>query len=100
MIAHSAGGILGPAYAEANERRAMPEQYRLPYTLREPSPETEDMYFAEVPVLPGCRAWGSTPEEALRILDSVATEFIASYKSRGDDLPEGIAQAGELVVAV
>ena len=78
----------------------MPEKYRLPYTLREPSPETEDMYLAEVPVLPGCRAWGATPEEALRILDSVATEFIASYKSRGDDLPGGIAQAGELVVAV
>ena len=78
----------------------MPEQYKLPYTLREPSPETEDMYLAEVPALSGCRAWGSTPEEALRILDSVATEFIASYKSRGDDLPEGIAQAGEPAVSV
>ena len=78
----------------------MPEQYRLPYTLRGPSPETEDMYLAEVPVLPGCRAWGATPEEALRILDSVATEFIASSPQHGDELPEGIAEAGELVIAV
>ena len=34
----------------------MPKQYRLPYTLRAPSEETEGMYLAEVPVLPGCRA--------------------------------------------
>ena len=82
----------------------MPEQYRLPYTLRGPSPETEDMYLAEVPVLPGCRALttrtGPPPEEALRILDSVATEFIASSPQHGDELPEGIAEAGELVIAV
>lgn len=78
----------------------MPEQYRLPYTLKAPSPETEHMFLAEVPVLPGCRAWGATAEEALRNLDGVAADFIASYRDHGDQLPEAIAQAGELVVAV
>ncbi len=78
----------------------MPEQYRLPYTLREPSPETEDMYLAEVPVLPGCRAWGATAEEALENLDGVAADFIESYKQHGDELPAEIAKAGELVIAV
>ncbi|MCY3560111.1 MAG: type II toxin-antitoxin system HicB family antitoxin [bacterium] len=68
----------------------MPEHYRLPYTLRGPCAETEDMILAEVPVLPGCRAWGGTPEEALHNLDSVASEFVASYKRHGDELPEGI----------
>ncbi len=80
--------------------REMPEQYRLPYTLRGPSAETENMFLAEVPVLPGCRAWGATPEEALHNLDGVASEFVASYKHHGDELPEGIVSVGELVIAV
>lgn len=78
----------------------MPKQYRLPYTLRAPSEDTEDMYLAEVPVLPGCRAWGATAEEALFNLEGVAADFIASCQDHGDDLPAGIAGAGELVVAV
>ena len=78
----------------------MPRQYRLPYTLRAPSEETEDMYLAEVPILPGCRAWGATAEEALFNLQGVAAGFIASCEDHGDDLPGAIAGAGELVVAV
>ena len=78
----------------------MSEQYRLPYTLRGPCADTEDMFLGEVPVLPGCRAWGATPEEALQNLDGVASAFVASYKHHGDELPEGIVSAGELVIAV
>ena len=79
---------------------SMPRQYRLPYTLRAPSEETEDMYLAEVPILPGCRAWGATAEEALFNLQGVAADCIASCEDHGDDLPGAIAGAGELVVAV
>ena len=78
----------------------MPKQYRLPYTLRAPSDETEDMYVAEVPVLPGCRAWGATAEEVLVNLAGVAADFIASCEDHGDALPASIAGAGELVVTV
>ncbi len=78
----------------------MPEQYRLPYTLRAPSEETEDMYLAEVPVLAGCRAWGATAEEALFHLEGVAADYIASCAEHGDRRPAEIAAAGELVVAV
>ena len=78
----------------------MPEQYKLPYTLRAPSEDTEDMYLAEVPVLPGCRAWGATAEEALHNLEGVAADFIASCEQHGDPLPAAIAAAGELIVAV
>lgn len=78
----------------------MAKQYRLPYVLREPSEETEDMYLAEVPDFPGCRAWGATAEEALFNLEGVAADFIASYEHHGDELPATIAGAGELVVAV
>ena len=78
----------------------MPTLYKLPYTLKEPSEDTEDMYLAEVPILPGCRAWGVTPDEALFNLQGVAADFIASYRDHGDQLPDGIAEAGELVITV
>ena len=78
----------------------MARQYRLPYVLRAPSETTEDRFLAEVPVLPGCRAWGATADEALLNLEGVAADFIASYERHGDELPEAIAGAGELVVAV
>ena len=78
----------------------MPQRYRLPYTLSEPRAETEDLYLAEVPSLPGCRAWGETAAEALANLESVAAGFIASYLEHGDPLPSSIMQAGELVVTV
>ena len=78
----------------------MSKTYTLPYTLKELSEETKHMYLAEVPALPGCRAWGETAEEALHNLDGVAADFVASYKEHGDELPQSIAAAGELVIAV
>lgn len=66
----------------------MMAQYRLPYTIEGPSEGTEHMYLAEIPILPGCRAWGDTPDEALSNLRSVASQFIASYQEHGDELPE------------
>lgn len=78
----------------------MPTTYRLPYILHEPSEETEDMYMGEVPLLPGCRAWGETPELALEYLESVAEAFIRSHLKHGDPLPDEITQANELVVSV
>ncbi len=61
--------------------------YRLPLVMHEPSKDAEDKYVAEVPTLPGCRAWGDTAAEALENLQSVAAGFIESYRSRGDPLP-------------
>lgn len=64
--------------------------YKLPIIMHEPAKETEGKYLAEVPILPGCRAWGDTAADALGNLQSVATAFIESYKSRGDPLPSEI----------
>ena len=71
-------------------RRLRMTQYRLPYRMMAPSEDTEDMYMAEVPALPGCRAWGETPEDAMANLRSVAAQFIASYAEHGDELPDSI----------
>jgi predicted RNase H-like HicB family nuclease len=83
--------------------------YRLEYVLREPSVETEDMFLAEIPALPGCRAWGNTAAKAVENLQGVAAAFLESYTDSGDPLPEEVSAAvqevgqeatGELLVAV
>ena len=67
------------------------KHYKLRYVMHDPSEDTEDKYMAEILDLPGCRAWGDTPEEALDILSSVAASFIESYIDHGDELPSAVA---------
>ncbi len=84
--------------------------YKLPLVIHEPSQETEDKYMAEVPAIPGCRAWGDSPTEVMENLQSVAAGFIDSYKLSGDPLPpeveamstqsSGTQIPGEFTVAV
>ena len=49
--------------------------------------------MAEIPALPGCRAWADTPAETLHILEGVAGAFIQSYLEHGDPLPAGVVTA-------
>ncbi len=65
-------------------------RYKLSFVIHEPSEDTEDKYMAEIPALPGCRAWGDTPAETLNILEGVAEAFIQSYLEHGHPLPAGI----------
>ena len=66
-------------------------RYKLSYVMYDPSESTEDdKYMAEIPALPGCRAWGDTPAETLHILQGVAEAFIQSYLDHGDELPPGV----------
>src|SRR5947207_7308282 len=84
--------------------------YRLSYIVRPPQDDEEpDKFIAEIPLLPGCRAWGDTPAEAVEILQSLAAAFIESSLEHGDPLPpalKGLAVdsggeiAGEVLVAV
>ena len=83
------------------------KHYKLRYVMHDPSEDTEDKYLAEIPDLPGCRAWGDTPEETLDFLESVAAAFIESYIDHGDELPATVrasvidsAVTNELLVAV
>ena len=83
------------------------KHYKLRYVMHDPSEDTENKYMAEIPALPGCRAWGDTPEDTLDILQSVAAAFIESYLDHGDELPPEVISAlvdstitNELLVAV
>lgn len=42
-----------------------------------------DKWMAEIPALPGCTAWGDTPEEALDIISDLIVDFLPD-KSAGD----------------
>ena len=68
--------------------------YGLEFVLKEPSEDTEGMYLAEVPALPGCRAWGETAALALENLQSVTTAFIESHRAHGDPLPPEVVAQG------
>ena len=64
--------------------------YQLQYVLHLPSEDTGGMFMADIPVLPGCRAWGNTEQETIEILQNVAEEFIASYNTHGDEIPADV----------
>ena len=66
------------------------ELYQLDYILHEPCEDQGWYYMAEIPALPGCRAWAETASETLTELSAVAEQFILSYKDRGKPLPAAI----------
>ncbi len=94
----------GERDANKDAREAKMELYQLDYVLHEPHQDQGWLYMAEIPELPGCRAWGESADEALTELSKVAKQFILSYKDRGKTLPTGIALSetgrGRISVAV
>ena len=61
--------------------------YQFTAVLHLPSEDTGDLYMMEIPELPGCRAWGESPNEALDYLRSVAAGFIELYREQGIPIP-------------
>ena len=64
--------------------------YKLSCVITEPTEATGGKFVAEVPSLPGCRAWGATAAETIENLQSVARAFLESYREHGDPLPPGV----------
>jgi predicted RNase H-like HicB family nuclease len=58
-------------------------------------PDDNGTFVAQVPALPGCHAWGATPEEAQQELISVFEMIQDEYREAGKPLPENV----DLVVA-
>ena len=51
-----------------------------------PAMSTEpDKYMAEIPALPGCRAWGDSVEEVLEIIADLAKDFLPSSSDQDVD---------------
>ena len=83
--------------------------YKLPFVLYEPSEDTNDMFMAEAPLLPGCRAWGETASQAIEYIQGVAEAFVESYIELEQPIPpellalelktEGAIVEAEIVIA-
>ena len=50
--------------------------------------EEDKIYLAEVPELPGCMADGKTHQQALKAVERVAKEWIATARELGRPVPE------------
>lgn len=49
-------------------------------------------YIAVVPDLPGCSAWGATPEEAIREIQEAMVAWVDACRQSGDPIPEPVAK--------
>jgi len=50
-------------------------------------------YIAVVPDLPGCNAWGATPEEVIREIQDAMDAWIEACKKAGDPVPTPTTKA-------
>ena len=59
------------------------------YIFRAEVEQDEDgRWGAEIPVLPGCAAWGYTRKEALEALQDTAQAFLKVMMEHNDPLPQ------------
>lgn len=54
-------------------------------------------YIAVVPDLPGCSAWGATPEEAIKEIQEAMAAWVEACRQSGDPIPEPTAKAMSIV---
>ena len=55
--------------------------------------DEDDGYIAVVPDLPGCSAFGRTPEEAVHEIGDASAAWIAACRAAGDPVPEPATKA-------
>ena len=53
-----------------------------------PDPEGEDDFIAEIEELKGCSAFGDTPEEALKEIETAMILWIETAKKHGKPIPK------------
>ena len=50
--------------------------------------DEDGRWSAWIDVLPGCAAWGHTPEEALLALQDAADAYIEDMEEAGEEMPD------------
>ena len=66
-----------PLVLSRNGLEMLKQAYGLTVHIHDWPISTEpDKWMAEIPALPGCRAWGDTPEEAIEIILDLAVHFM------------------------
>jgi antitoxin HicB len=59
--------------------------------------EEDGRWSAEIPVLPGCAAWGYTREEALEALQEGAQAYLEVMMEHNDPLPKEAGEEAKLL---
>jgi len=54
--------------------------------------DEDEGYIANVPDLPGCSAWGATPEDAVREIEDAQQAWIEACIKAGDPVPPPVAK--------
>jgi antitoxin HicB len=68
------------------------------YVFRVEVEQDEDgRWGADIPVLPGCAAWGYTREEALEALHDTAQAFLEVMMEHNDPLPKEAEEEARLL---
>jgi len=49
--------------------------------------EEDEVYSISTPLLPGCRAWGETLDEAIRAMPGNIRAMLAAWKEKGIPIP-------------
>ena len=66
----------------------MKDEFELKYAIEMFYSEEDEGYIAVVPELPGCSAFGETPEEALREIKVAIELWIETAKKEGREIPK------------
>lgn len=61
--------------------------------------DTDGLWDAEIPVLPGCAVWGHTREEALEALQEAAQAYLEVKEDFNDTLPAAAVAESNLLSA-
>jgi predicted RNase H-like HicB family nuclease len=61
--------------------------------------EEDQGYIAIVPDLPGCSAWGVSPEDAVREIEDAQRAWIEACTKSGEPIPPPSAQARRAAVS-
>lgn len=54
--------------------------------------DEDEGYIANVPDLPGCSAWGMTPEDAIREIEDAQQAWIEACIKAGDPVPAPVTK--------
>jgi predicted RNase H-like HicB family nuclease len=79
--------------AMATERVTATELLRKPYA-RVLIPSEDGGFTAEILEFPGCRSYGSTPDEAYQGLERAAESWIEASLDQGQEIPEPFGSVG------
>jgi len=71
-------------------------KYRYMVTLR-PDPETEGVFLAEVPALPGCHSWGRSREEAIANARDAILCVLRDMKASKEPIPQDVEHSEQEV---